>query len=72
MEPGPVVDMINETNEGDLSDSGELRIRLERLRRQVTLHRRPGASQAFAIRAGWSCAGQPVSTAQGARFRETR
>jgi trehalose synthase len=27
--PGPVVDMINETNEGDLSASGELRIRLE-------------------------------------------
>jgi trehalose synthase len=27
--PGPVVDMINETNEGGLSASGELRIRLE-------------------------------------------
>ena len=29
LKPGPVVDMINETNEGDLSDSGELRIQLE-------------------------------------------
>ena len=29
LKPGPVVDMINETNEGDLSDLGELRIRLE-------------------------------------------
>ena len=29
VKPGPVVDMINETNEGDLSDAGELRIRLE-------------------------------------------
>jgi trehalose synthase len=29
LKPGPVVDMINETNEGDLSDAGELRIQLE-------------------------------------------
>ena len=29
VKPGPVVDMINETNEGDLSASGELRIRLD-------------------------------------------
>ena len=29
LKPGPVVDMIHETNEGDLSDAGELRIRLE-------------------------------------------
>ncbi len=29
VKPGPVVDMINETNEGDLSAAGELRIRLE-------------------------------------------
>ena len=29
LKPGPVVDMINETHEGDLSDTGELRIRLQ-------------------------------------------
>jgi hypothetical protein len=29
LKSGPVVDMINETNEGDLSGSGELRIQLE-------------------------------------------
>ncbi len=29
IQPGPVVDMINETVEGDLSESGELTIRLE-------------------------------------------
>jgi hypothetical protein len=29
IKPGPVVEMIKETNEGDLSASGELRIRLE-------------------------------------------
>ena len=27
--PGPVVDMINETVEGDMSETGELAIRLE-------------------------------------------
>ena len=30
IKPGPVVKMIKETNKGDLSASGELRIRLER------------------------------------------
>ena len=29
VKPGPVVDMVNETNEGDVSDAGELRIRLD-------------------------------------------
>jgi trehalose synthase len=29
VKPGPVVDMINETNEGDLSEGGKLRIRLD-------------------------------------------
>jgi hypothetical protein len=29
IKPGPVVDMIHETNEGDLSDAGGLRIRLD-------------------------------------------
>ena len=30
IKPGPVVKMIKETNDGDLSASGELRIRLDR------------------------------------------
>lgn len=29
VKPGPVVDMVNETNEDDVSDAGELRIRLD-------------------------------------------
>ena len=35
VQSGPVVDMINETVEGDLSEAGELLIRLENIARRA-------------------------------------
>ncbi len=45
VQPGPVVDMINETIEGDLSDGGELRITLDGYEGKSLRHQRRAASQ---------------------------